>query len=371
MSLYLYSHDAALAKKTGITKVGFQIFKSLNLNKIKFTFLSHATRNSILLEFDGVINSNIKFILLNYRTYVVKNKLKKAVMLFVNLFRYSLKSSNFNNNDIILFNHFEYIPEFSSFLKTCKSKKVAWIHGTPNGILSEPKVAKKINFIVDLYNSVDIVVHLNKTSLDSWKSYGMKTRGVIINNTIEVKEPTIQIENIDVLLIGTINERKGFGYLLEQLDLLENINFNINIIGKSQGNFADMFTQKIEEHQNINYLGLVSDPENYISSAKLVWCLSKGEGQSLAMLESLEKGKPIISTNYQAAEDLVINNKNGYLIEDELITSFIKHTEELLSDEKKYVSFSNFSKELFKSKLSNEIFNKNINKLIKDVTTNS
>ena len=95
-----------------------------------------------------------------------------------------------------------------------------------------------------------------------------------------------------------------------------------------------MFTQKIKEHQNVNYLGLVSDTENYISSAKLVWCLSKGEGQSLAMLESLEKGKPIISTNNQAAEDLVINNQNGYLIKDELITSFIKHTEDLLSNEK-------------------------------------
>ncbi len=371
MSIYFYSHDAALAKKTGVTKVGFQIFKSLNFNKVNFSFISHATKKSILKEYDGIINSNINFFLLKYRTYTVKNKLKKLIMLVLNLFRYKLKSSNFSKNDIIIFNHLEYNYEFDSFLNLCKSKKVAWIHGTPNAYLNTPSIGKKINFFVDLYNSIDLVVHLNKTSLENWKTYGLNSEGIVINNTIEIKEPTKYINGIDILIIGTINERKGFGYLLEHLDNLENINFNINIIGKSQGDFALNFINQIEKHKKINYLGLVSDPENYISSAKLIWCLSKGEGQSLALIEALQKGKPIISTNYEAAEDLVINNKNGYLIKNKRISSFINSTNDLLEDKSKYESFSNYSKKLFKKNFSNEVFNNNIKKLIEDVTTNS
>ena len=371
MAFYFYSHDIGLAKKTGITKVGFQIFKSINLQKRRFTILSHASKKSIKTEYNEFIQPEIKFQLLKYRTYLVKNNLKKAIMVFLNLLRYSFDPSKFYENDVIIFNHIEYTSEFLTFLKNSVSKKVIWLHGTPEAYLNEKKTSHQIDFIVDAYNCADIVVHLNKTSLESWKVYGMKTRGIIINNTIEVKEPTKNNNSIDVLIIGTINERKGFNYLLEEIQLLKDIKFNINIIGKSQGDFADTFLQKISKLQNINYLGLVPDPENYISSAKLVWCLSKGEGQSLAMLESLEKGKPIISTNYPAAEDLVINNKNGYLIEDHSVSDFIKYTEELLSDNKKYKMFSNHSKNLFESRFSNKIFNNNFNNLIKDVTTNS
>lgn len=371
MSIYFYSHDAALAKKTGITKVGFQIFKSLNFNKVNFSLISHATKNSIQNEYHGVIGLNIKFILLKYRTYTVKNKLKKVIMTMINLFRYSLKSSNFYEDDIIIFNHMEYNSEFHSFLKLCKSKKIAWIHGTPRAYLNTPAVAEKFDFFVNLYNSVDLVVHLNRTSLKNWKTYGLKTKGLVINNTIEVINPTKHVDNIDVLIIGSINERKGFDFLFENLDNLENINFNINIIGNSKGDFALKFINKINKYKNINYLGLVADPENYVSSAKLIWCLSKGEGQSLAMLEALQKGKPIISTSYEAAEDLVINNKNGYLIKDNLISSFINLTNDLIQDEIKYEIFSNHSRELFESKFSNKVFNNNIKKLIEDVTTNS
>lgn len=371
MAFYFYSHDIGLAKKTGITKVGFQLFKSINLQKRRFTIISHATKKSIKKEYNEIIHHKIKFQLLKYRTYLVKNNFKKAIMVFLNLFRYSLNSSKFYKNDIIIFNHIEYTSEFLNFLKNSVSKKVIWLHGTPEAYLNEKKTSHLIDFIVDAYNCADIVVHLNKTSLESWKLYGMKTRGIIINNTIEVKEPTKKIKNIDVLIIGSINERKGFNYLCENLELLNDIKFNINIIGKSKGDFADVFLQKINKLQNINYLGLVPDPENYISSAKLVWCLSKGEGQSLAMLESLEKGKPIISSNYPSAEDLIINNKNGYLVNNHSISDFIKFTDQLLFNKNMYNNFSNYSKKMFKTKFSNKIFNDNIKKLIKDATTNS
>jgi len=218
---------------------------------------------------------------------------------------------------------------------------------------------------------VDLVIHLNETSMDAWKLYGMKTRGFVINNTIEVKNPTKKINNIDVLIIGTINERKGFDYLLEEIELLKDISFNINIIGKSSGDFANIFLQKINKFENISYLGLVADPENYISSAKMVWCLSKGEGQSLAMLESLEKGKPILSMNYESADDIVINNENGFLLDKPLISDFIKRTELLLSDENLYDSFAANSKKLFELKFSNRIFYRNIKNLINNVTTDS
>ena len=371
MSIYLYSHDIALAKKTGITKVGFQIFKALNYNNVKFNVISHATKKSIQLEYTDKINPKIRFNLLRYRTYLVKNIFKKVIMTLLNVFRFSLNSSKFSKNDIIIFNHLEYTPDFYIFLKNCNSTKIAWIHGTPDAYLNDSKIAQKFNFFLELYNSLDLVIHLNQTSLDSWESYGMKTKGTIINNTIEEKKETRLINDIDVLIIGTINERKGFGYILDEIKLLDNIKFNINIIGKSQGNFAENFLKKIDKIKSINYLGLVPDPENYISSAKVVWCLSKGEGQSLAMLESLEKGKPIISTNYQSAEDLVINGENGFLVNDNKIKTFVGLTDELLYNKNMYNNFSNYSKKMFKTKFSNKIFNDNIKKLIKDATTNS
>jgi len=371
MALFLYAHNIALAKMTGITKVGFQLFKSINLQKKKITILSHASKKSLQSEYNGIIYPGIKFQLLKYRTYLVKNSLKKAIMLFLNLFRYSFNPSKFSDNDVIIFNHIELNSQFIFFLKNCKAKKIIWLHATPNSYMAEADYLKRIKFIVEAYNYADLVVHLSNKSIESWKKYGLLSNSIVISNTIEPKLQTNEIKNIDVLIIGSITEQKGYGDILNNLELFVNIQFNINIIGGKGGKFASEFLSAIVDFDNIKYLGLVSDPENYIASAKIIWCLSQGEGQSLAMIESLEKGKPIISTDYFGADEIVNHGKNGYLFPNGSINSFINSTEDLLIDDNKYQKFSNYSSKLYNSKFSNKIFHNKFNNLINDVTTNS
>jgi glycosyltransferase involved in cell wall biosynthesis len=218
---------------------------------------------------------------------------------------------------------------------------------------------------------MDEVIHLNSYSLKEWEKYGLINKGRIIFNTTLSKAGSPTNNNFSVLIIGSITEVKGYDLIMNQIEKLENANFRIGIIGKADGLFAKSFLDKISSNDFIEYIGLVDNPEDFIASARVIWCLSKGEGQSLAMLEALEQGKVILSTNYPSVEDLIIDGENGFIIESNDIEEFVEKTNGLLSDNDMYVQMSVNSINIFNKKFSYKVFLDNIKKLINDVTTNS
>ena len=356
--IFYYSHDISGGNRTGITKVGLSTLRVLNFELNGFTVISSPSMSALQKSLNTE-KINFKLFRSRLRWEYMNKWSQRMLAKGVNLFRRDVRNLNLKSDDIIIFNHIEFDDGFLDFCKSCKGKKIAWIHGTPEAFLAEERTAILINRIVEVYNQMDIVIHLNNESKIGWNNYGIDSKAIILPNTISEISPSLtSTERIEVLIIGTITKRKGFSLLL---DILENFDlpFNVSIIGKDpKTEYSKEVLEKVNKSKSVTYLGSVPNAISYIRSAKVIWCLSEGEGQSLALLESLFSGKPIISTRFPGIEDIVIEGKNGHIIDSSVKENFIQKTVEVLGDNN--IEYGLRSHELYKSRFSNEVYAKRL-----------
>lgn len=367
--IYFYSHDISGGNRTGITKVGLQTLKVLNSSLKEFTVVTSASRNQLRNRL-GIVDVNFSVKRSRLRTEYIKNKVRRELARIVNTFRLDIRSLKFDKNDLLLLNHIEFDNQFLEFCTNCRAIKIAWIHGTPEAYLAEKRTSILISRIIEVYNQMDVIVHLNSNSVDGWAKLGLKVKHVILSNTIEEKDLSIPLDKeIDVLIVGTLTKRKGYNKLI---NLVKNnsVPFNISIIGKDpKTEYSKNLLDEISDQSNLNYLGSVSNALSYIRAAKVVWCMSEGEGQSLALLESLFAGKPIISTQFPGIEDIVDHGANGYIIEAHNELEFISKTVSILSNN--LTQFSERSYEIYSANFSNQVYYKKLNEIIIDGVTNN
>ncbi len=132
---------------------------------------------------------------------------------------------------------------------------------------------------------------------------------------------------------------------------LKNININGNLIigcsGTKKRDKKEGITEFIEPLKKISGIDLklaIPQDGNYVkpsmmpsflNSIDLYVLMSSSEGFPLKALEACSCGRPIISTKVSGVEDIVVNGKNGFLINrdhDELIkkVKFLKKNRKLL-----------------------------------------
>jgi glycosyltransferase involved in cell wall biosynthesis len=96
---------------------------------------------------------------------------------------------------------------------------------------------------------------------------------------------------------------------------------------------------------NVEFVGLVSNPINFFSSSDLYLSTARWEGLSMAILESMALGLPIVATDVVGNTDLIFSGRNGYLYEIGNISQAVKLIEEILNVDN-YMLFSKNSVEI-------------------------
>lgn len=132
---------------------------------------------------------------------------------------------------------------------------------------------------------------------------------------------TSKHNSIKFLFLGRIgdNDRKGAFFLLEVLSILKNKLNNTVFLFGGDGE-VEAFKGKIIEYclqDNVQFLGwLDENRKEYIFNSSDIFILpTYNEAQPLAILEAMNYGKPIISTNVASIPEVVKDSINGVLIE--------------------------------------------------------
>lgn len=73
-------------------------------------------------------------------------------------------------------------------------------------------------------------------------------------------------------------------------------------------------SQKLGLEPNVKFLGHVANVENFLQQIDIYFHPSRSEGLPIAVQEAMLCSKPIIASNTGGIPDLVINGKNGHLI---------------------------------------------------------
>ena len=118
---------------------------------------------------------------------------------------------------------------------------------------------------------------------------------------------------LKLLFVGTINQRKGIGYLLEALDQLEPGSVELLVCGR----VVDDLSIFRRHRASVEIRASVSEAElmKAYRNADLFVFPSLAEGFAHVLLEAMASGLPVISTTRTAAPDLIEPGVEGYVIE--------------------------------------------------------
>ncbi len=274
--------------------------KNININIKNFEFWWHLFLIKKLRKIkpDAVIIEGMISNLTNWRLIQLKKKMGFKLIGWVCGYQnYTGKTKDFLLR--VYFHYFDYCLAYHTAAKRFLMK-----YGFP-----EDK-------ITILHNSREVSFNYNKKKMEEIKNkYSLKNKKVI-------------------LFIGRIKKSKKIDLLLEAIKRLDE-SYACLVVG--DGDYLPYLKNKYKKNKNIKFVGeVIEGNENYFKLSDIF--VLPGPG-GLSLNEAVYHGLPIISSYGDgSAEDLVINDYNGFLIRD--VTS------EKLTEKIRYI-FENNKKKLY------------------------
>lgn len=218
-------------------------------------------------------------------------------------------------------------------------KKIAWIHAQIDYVITQPK------FEYNWMKSIDKFVFVTKTNKDKFDMLlpGYSNKSVVCENIIDIEnivkkakmipndefyDSFAQFNGLKIVTVCRLTERiKGIDRVVKFAKVLKtnHIKFRWYIIGDGKDKLS--IENQIKENNIEDYLFLIgykSNPFPYVKEADIFVLLSRYEGKPICITESLIVGTPAIVTNYPSANEQIISNYNGIIIDnyDETINEF-------------------------------------------------
>lgn len=158
-------------------------------------------------------------------------------------------------------------------------------------------------------------------------------QNVFNNNLRDIAKRILGISSDKkTILIGATNindERKGFRYLLEALDILSKTHSHIsaNILILVIGGYLSDDSKKALQKYELKYLETIQD-DRLLSityqASDLFICPSVYDSGPLMVMESLMCGTPVVAFKVGVSNDLVVNGYTGYKAEN-FVSADIAH----------------------------------------------
>lgn len=122
-----------------------------------------------------------------------------------------------------------------------------------------------------------------------------------------------------ILTIGTLQDAKGCRELIQAAGILKqkyNFIIGITFFGKGNPEKYLLLAKTAGVEEQICFSGVQPLTVEYASSFDLAACLSDGGGLSMACLESLLSGTPVIAWDSPVYRQMIIHGKSGWLVKE-------------------------------------------------------
>ncbi len=182
-----------------------------------------------------------------------------------------------------------------------------------------------------VFNKLDFATSPTKAAGDILKSVGFKKEVRPVTNGVDLKmfnaknngdylKERYKVPQKDVLLfVGRLDHEKNIDWIIEALSIAlkkVDIHFVIAGGGSQEENLKNLVgLLGLEKH--VTFTGVITDQDlPYIyGTADCFVMAATAELQSLATMEAMASGLPVIAANARALPELVVEGKNGYLFE--------------------------------------------------------
>lgn len=271
-------------------------------------------KSKFLNELGGIETLNLdltkKLTDLNHDVYLATNcnKIVKKNKV-INIPIKKLFNKNYNFDVVVSSNNPKIFNNFN------KQKKVLWLHNT----LAIEKALRKGFLLPILFNKINAIFVSNYLKKITSQFYLFNKREVVLNFLPKIFEKCKRNYNREKIFVWSVQRTKG---LQETLNLWsENIytkrnDLKLYIFGVKK----ELFKSKIKFYQkrNIYFFNRVPKQKlkNVYNKSLAMICLGYDETFCLNALEANSCGLPILTLGKTSLKDLIINNKNGFIVEN-------------------------------------------------------
>lgn len=180
-----------------------------------------------------------------------------------------------------------------------------------------PKVSK----IDVIYNGVEFSGYSGATSLMLRSNLGIGERSKLVGS------------------LGNIRPAKAYDTLLEAarsvVDRLPQTHFVIG--GQGRGSLYENLRAKrtaLGLDECVHFAGFVDDPREFLHGVDCFALSSSSEGFSLATVQALAAGRPVLATRCGGPEEIIVDDETGLLVENRSAEAIATGLVQLLEDPK-------------------------------------
>ena len=154
---------------------------------------------------------------------------------------------------------------------------------------------------------------------------GVDTSKFICNHDHSYLRNELQIQDNEliVLSVGELIHRKNHETVIDAIKVLNNPHIHYVIAG--EGELKRYLQNKVEKFglHNVHLLGYRKDINKLCNSSDIFVMPSFQEGLSVALMEAMACGLPIIASNIRGNVDLISDDRFGILVEPESVNEYV------------------------------------------------
>lgn len=190
-------------------------------------------------------------------------------------------------------------------------------------------------------NSRGVIDYTSKQEKISKKKFKLIYNGIDFNRFINAKDVRFKfnLKKNDIILttVGSLTEQKGQEFLINAFyKYLNNNNYSnlfLLIVGEGP---LELKLKKLVNNLNLSnkviFTGNRDDVENILYSSDIFVFTSLYEGLPNAVMEAMLSSLPVLSFNISGCDELIENNKSGYLVKKLDFFEFNQRLKKLIED---------------------------------------
>ncbi|MEN3004737.1 glycosyltransferase family 4 protein [Dehalobacterium formicoaceticum] len=174
----------------------------------------------------------------------------------------------------------------------------------------------------------DKIVYIPGVGLDT-----RKFSDVIVDKEEKRKELDIPDKSFVLLSVGELNKNKNHETVLRAITKLDNPNLYYVICGQGiLEEYLRNLSTKLGIENKVKLLGTRNDIVEICKASDIFVFPSFREGLSVALMEAMASGLPVICSDIRGNSDLIESDKGGYLVKPDDVYGFSKYISVLYSN---------------------------------------
>jgi N-acetyl-alpha-D-glucosaminyl L-malate synthase BshA len=226
-------------------------------------------------------------------------------------------------------------------------KFITTLHGTDITLVGlEPSFMPLVKFSIEESNGVTAVSRFLKEK--TLTNYNIEKEIEVIYNFIDIEKYNVA-PNGEKVLVHTSNFRP-VKRVSDTIRILDKVNKEIPtklvLVGDGPDRSeCEHLARDLDLQKDVIFLGKQDALVEILSASDLFLMPSQSESFGLSALEAMACGVPVVSSSVGGLPELNIHNETGYIAEIGDVDRMAKYAIELLTNEKRYKSFSKNSRD--------------------------